>query len=171
MEAGRSTYLSDHIHRDFARVVPMTGLRPPAPRHLIIIVVVNRNAAGNGRDRPPIASPRPKKEKNNSDQRLMRVCCGLHVLRPAERTPAMTEHDPLTISRKLFAAWNAHDADAWLADLAPDFVYQSDSLPQSIVRGHDGARTIFTTYVTAFPDLRFDIEQEIVSGPWVVVRW
>ncbi len=83
----------------------------------------------------------------------------------------MTERDALTTSRKLFAAWNAHDADAWLADLAPDFVYQSDSLPQPIVRGHDGARTIFTTYVTAFPDLRFDIEQEIVSGPWVVVRW
>jgi hypothetical protein len=60
---GRSfDLLSDHTHRDSARVAPMTALRPPAPRHLII-VVVNRNAAGNGRDRPPGRQPAPKKEK------------------------------------------------------------------------------------------------------------
>ena len=38
--------------------------------------------------------------------------------------------------------------------------------------GHEGARQFFKLYVTAFPDLHFDIEQILPAGDsHVVVRW
>jgi steroid delta-isomerase-like uncharacterized protein len=49
--------------------------------------------------------------------------------------------------------------------------WESDAFPAPF-SGHEGARQFFKLYVTAFPDLHFDIEQILAAGDsHVVVRW
>ena len=62
------------------------------------------------------------------------------------------------------------DSDSFVKLIADDFVSESDTLPTPL-RGRDGARQSMQMYIKAFPDLRFDIEQMIASGEYVVTRW
>jgi C-1 hydroxylase len=82
----------------------------------------------------------------------------------------MSEQDNLRVARQGFDAWNAHDSDSFVKLIADDFVSESDTLPTPL-RGRDGARQSMQMYIKAFPDLRFDIEQMIASGEYVVTRW
>ena len=82
----------------------------------------------------------------------------------------MTEQENLQLIRRIFEAWNAHDANRYAALLDPGHVWESDTVPEPI-RGRDAARQAMQVYVSAFPDLHFDIQQMIVSGNYVVTRW
>ena len=82
----------------------------------------------------------------------------------------MSDQDNLRLARQSFDAWNAHDPDSFIQQIADDFVSESDTLPAT-ARGRDGARQLIQMYVKAFPDLHFDIQQMIVSGEHVVTRW
>ena len=83
----------------------------------------------------------------------------------------MAGPDTLHIVRELFAAWNAHDAEAFVKRLDAKTRWESDAFPE-LYSGHEGARKLFTLYLTAFPDLHFDIEQIVAAGDsYVVVRW
>src|ERR1700739_3233652 len=83
----------------------------------------------------------------------------------------MAGHDNLHIARALFAAWNAHDVEAFIKRLDPKTTWESDAFPAPF-SGHQGDRQFFKFYVTAFPDLHFDIEQLLAAGDsHVVVRW
>jgi steroid delta-isomerase-like uncharacterized protein len=82
----------------------------------------------------------------------------------------MSEQENLRVNREAFAAWNAHDVDRFIALLDAEFVWESDTLPEPL-RGREAAAQAMQMYVRAFPDLHFDIEQEIASGDDVVVRW
>jgi steroid delta-isomerase-like uncharacterized protein len=66
--------------------------------------------------------------------------------------------------------WKTGDSDSFVKLIADDFVSESDTLPTPL-RGRDGARQSMQMYIKAFPDLRFDIEQMIASGEYVVTRW
>ena len=70
----------------------------------------------------------------------------------------MAGQDNLHIAREIFAAWNAHDAEAFLKRLNTKTTWESDAFPASF-SGHEGARQFLKLYVTAFPDLHLDIEQ------------
>ncbi len=78
--------------------------------------------------------------------------------------------DNLHIVRELFAAWNAHDMEAFVKRLDQKTVWESDAFPTPFA-GHDGARQFFKVYVTAFPDLHLDLEQTLAVDPHIVVRW
>ncbi len=82
----------------------------------------------------------------------------------------MTDQENLQIARKIFEAWNVRDVNRYATLLDEGHVWETDTLPQTI-RGRDAARHAMQMYMTAFPDLHFDIEQMIVSGQYVVTRW
>src|SRR5215471_3011813 len=83
----------------------------------------------------------------------------------------MAAQDNLHIAREMFAAWNAHDVEAFIKRLDTKTTWESDAFPAPF-SGHEGARQFFKVYVTAFPDLHLDIEQILAAGDsHVVVRW
>ena len=83
----------------------------------------------------------------------------------------MATHDNVQIAREGFAAWNAHDLEAFIKRLDAKTTWESDAFPAPFA-GHDGARQFFKLYLTAFPDLHFDVEQILAAGDsYVVVRW
>lgn len=75
----------------------------------------------------------------------------------------MTDQENLQIARKVFEAWNAHDPNRYVALLDQGHVWEADTLPQT-VRGRDAARHTMQMYMSAFPDLHFDIEQMMAGG-------
>jgi steroid delta-isomerase-like uncharacterized protein len=71
--------------------------------------------------------------------------------------------------RILEELWNA-DKLALADELyAPNYVDNDPNNPG--VRGPEGVKRLVTTYRTAFPDLRFAIEEQIAEGDMVVTRW
>ncbi len=82
----------------------------------------------------------------------------------------MSEQDNLRIIRQSFDAWNAHDPERYVKNLDDNWRAESDTLPAPL-SGHAAARDFLKLYVTAFPDLRFEIDQMLASGDFVVTRW
>jgi predicted ester cyclase len=82
----------------------------------------------------------------------------------------MAGQENLQIVREIFAAWNAHDIEAFTKRLDQKTVWESDAFPAPF-SGHEGARQFFKLYVGAFPDLHLDIEQILAVDPYVIVRW
>jgi steroid delta-isomerase-like uncharacterized protein len=70
----------------------------------------------------------------------------------------------------LVDAWNAHDVEALLDLLSPDYE-QSDVCQATPQRGLDQTREVVEAYLAAFPDLRFTTEEMIVQENHVAVRW
>jgi hypothetical protein len=66
-------------------------------------------------------------------------------------------------------AYNAHDVDAVLSFLAPDFVWLSASGDSLTVeaRGSAMVRTQLTGYFGQLPSARSELEALTVLGPWV----
>ncbi|HVU09782.1 MAG TPA: ester cyclase, partial [Phototrophicaceae bacterium] len=65
-------------------------------------------------------------------------------------------------------AEDARDLNGLIATLAPDCVYEVVPTGQRW-EGHDGARTFYLTFLGAFPDVHFDL-QDIVIGPQGVIE-
>lgn len=73
------------------------------------------------------------------------------------------------IARKYFEAFAEGDL-AWLdGHIAPDFIRHDPGLPFE-VRGPEGVRHLNSVFLTAFPDLRLDVEDVIGEGQKVLVR-
>jgi steroid delta-isomerase-like uncharacterized protein len=82
----------------------------------------------------------------------------------------MSTQDNIKLSRQMFDAWNAHDADRWVKLLDEHFVVESDTMPAPI-RGREAARGFMAAYLKAFPDIHFEIPQVLAEGDFVVSRW
>jgi steroid delta-isomerase-like uncharacterized protein len=78
--------------------------------------------------------------------------------------------DLINIVKAHYDAWNARDYDAISRGLSGDFLFESDAVPAP-VRGREGMKQFARTYLTAFPDLRFTIQEIIESGGTVVAEW
>lgn len=65
-------------------------------------------------------------------------------------------------------AEDARDLEGLIATLAPDCVYEVVPTGQRW-EGHDGARTFYTTFLGAFPDVHFAMS-DIVIGPQGVIE-
>jgi predicted ester cyclase len=65
-------------------------------------------------------------------------------------------------------AEDRRDLHGLIATLAPDCVYEIPSSGQRW-EGHDGARRFYTEFLTAFPDVHFDLA-DIVIGPQGVIE-
>jgi steroid delta-isomerase-like uncharacterized protein len=82
----------------------------------------------------------------------------------------MSEQENLRLARESIDAWSAHDPNRLAKIVDEKFVAESDTLPAP-VQGAQGLAQFMRVYVTAFPDLRFEIEQQLVDGDFVVTRW
>jgi steroid delta-isomerase-like uncharacterized protein len=82
----------------------------------------------------------------------------------------MSEQDNLRIVRQGWDAWNAHDVEGALKILDDKHVWETDTLPAPVA-GHDGYRQAMQMYLTAFPDLRFSLDQLLASEDYAVTRY
>lgn len=70
--------------------------------------------------------------------------------------------------RRLYDAVNAGNLDGFDALLAADFVEHEET--PGLAPTREGVREFFGMFMAAFPDLRFDAEDILVSGDKVVAR-
>lgn len=82
----------------------------------------------------------------------------------------MNRQDSIQIVRSIFEAWNRHDPDRYAKLLDEKHVVESDTLPASLT-GREAGRQFMQMYVSAFPDLHFDIDQIFGEGDFVTTRW
>jgi steroid delta-isomerase-like uncharacterized protein len=66
--------------------------------------------------------------------------------------------------------WNAKNRAVIDEMMSPDYVHH-DSQAADIAPGIDGYKQFVERYMNAFPDLHMTVEDEIVAGDTVVVRW
>jgi predicted ester cyclase len=65
----------------------------------------------------------------------------------------MANADLERIDNQGMAAWDSHDADAWVNLFADQFVWRDWTVPEPI-RDKQGARAYFNSWITAIPDMR-----------------
>lgn len=67
------------------------------------------------------------------------------------------------------AAWDAHDADAWLGLFADDFVWHDWTTPEPM-RDKEQARAYFDSWMKAFPDMRTKTVNRVVGDDAVAAE-
>src|SRR5262245_27794025 len=82
----------------------------------------------------------------------------------------MAEQENRKLAREAFDAWNAQDPERLAKMIDENYVGESDTLPAPI-NGTRGMRDFMRIYITAFPDLHFDLDQMLAEGEFVVTRW
>ena len=82
----------------------------------------------------------------------------------------MSVKQNVEVSMKAFHAWKTHDVEALLSLVDENHVVESDTIPAPMY-GHEGLRQFMQTYLAAFPDIDFQLEQTIAEGDFVVQRW
>ena len=76
-----------------------------------------------------------------------------------------------TLSRRIFEeVWNRRNPAVIDELMAPDYVHH-DVLSPDTPTGLDGYKRFADQYLSAFPDLRMTIHDEIVAGDTIVTRW
>ena len=83
----------------------------------------------------------------------------------------MSEQENLRVIAEAYEALNAHDLDRYTALLDDSYVWETGTLPAGPFVGREEARQAMEMYYRAFPNLHYDIEQNIASGDYVVTRW
>jgi steroid delta-isomerase-like uncharacterized protein len=81
----------------------------------------------------------------------------------------MAEKENLQLAEQMIAAVNARDLNRYSQQIDDSYIGESEMIPEP-VRGPDGARRALNMILTAFPDLRIDVEQMLASGDFVIVR-
>lgn len=76
--------------------------------------------------------------------------------------------DQATTVRRLYECINAHDVEGFEALVADDYV-EHEAAP-GIAPTKEGAKDLFRQLFTAFPDLRFEVEDSVDGGTKQVVR-
>jgi steroid delta-isomerase-like uncharacterized protein len=80
----------------------------------------------------------------------------------------MSEQNAAVLRRVVEGVWNAKNP-ALISELySEDFVMHT---PVGTFQGQDGYRQIYDTYVTAFPDCRFTVDDLFATGDKVVLRY
>ena len=74
------------------------------------------------------------------------------------------------VARRLFEAWENGDLGALDDVIAPDAVDHDPYNPHRD-EGLDGLKQMISSYREAFPDVRFEIEDQVAEGDKVVTRW
>jgi steroid delta-isomerase-like uncharacterized protein len=75
-----------------------------------------------------------------------------------------------TLSRRIFEeVWNRRNPAVIDELMAPNYVHHDVLSPDAT--GLDGYKQFANQYLSAFPDLRMTIHDEIVAGDTIVTRW
>lgn len=80
----------------------------------------------------------------------------------------MSEHNKAQIRRVIEEAYSRGDLSVVDEVAANDLLIHA---PSQEIRGREGAKQFITMLRTAFPDLRFTVEDQIAEGDMVVTRW
>ena len=81
----------------------------------------------------------------------------------------MSEQENIQKVLEGVALLNAHDFKTYVQRIDESFVGESETVPGG-VRGPEGVRQQLDTILSAFPDLRVELEQVLASGDFVVTR-
>ena len=74
-------------------------------------------------------------------------------------------------ARRIFEElWNGKNRDVIDEMMSPDYVHHDPQAPD-IAPGIDGYKQFVERYMNAFPDVHMTVEDEIVAGDTVVIRW
>jgi ubiquinone/menaquinone biosynthesis C-methylase UbiE/predicted ester cyclase len=73
-----------------------------------------------------------------------------------------------TARRAIEEVCSGRDLDGIASVYHPDFV---DHVNRLEYRGHDGARRSVALYLELFPDLRFEVDEQVSEGDRVATRW
>src|SRR3989442_9035447 len=80
------------------------------------------------------------------------------------------ENNKRLVPRFFAEVLNKKDMTVAQQILAPDFVMYYPTVPEPL-RGVPGLEQVHTTFMTAFPDWQFAVEEEIAEGEKVAARW
>ncbi len=80
----------------------------------------------------------------------------------------MSVEENKAIIRRWAEVWHARDMAAVDEVLTPDYVRHDPNIPE--VRGPEAEKQLMMTYFTAFPDLRFSVDDIVAEGDMVVTR-
>jgi steroid delta-isomerase-like uncharacterized protein len=74
----------------------------------------------------------------------------------------MSRQDLERLDDEGMAAWSNHDADAWVAIFADEFVYHDWTVPEPI-RDKEAVRAAFGSWMQAFPDMKVETVARVVG--------
>jgi len=78
--------------------------------------------------------------------------------------------DLTTYAEMINEAWNSHDIEKVINFYSPEYI--ADDVGQvSLLRGHEGLRTMLEQQWKAFPDLRFEVKETVVQDSRVASVW
>ena len=80
-----------------------------------------------------------------------------------------TEENKALVRRCIEEPWNQRRLETIDELVAPDYVNHDPANPG--VRSPQGLKQLVSTFVAAFPDIHFTIEEQIAEGDKVVTRW
>jgi steroid delta-isomerase-like uncharacterized protein len=81
----------------------------------------------------------------------------------------MSMQDVQRVDEQGIAAWDSHNADAFVALFAENFVWRDSAMPEPI-RTKDQAREYFQGWMTAFPDMHIKGINRVVSEDQVATE-
>ena len=84
-------------------------------------------------------------------------------------TSSESEKQNVQFAEQQIAALNARDIDRYLQGIDDSFVGEAE-LPPSPIHGREEVRQALGIALTAFSDLRLEVEQILASGDFVVAR-
>jgi steroid delta-isomerase-like uncharacterized protein len=82
----------------------------------------------------------------------------------------MSDANKALLRRYYEEVWNQQKLDLVDDIIDPKHIRYESGMPTEIL-GPEGVRKFIQTYITAFPDLKFIIEDIIAEGDRVAVRW
>ena len=74
------------------------------------------------------------------------------------------------VARGVFEAWESGDLDA-LDEIVAEDAADHDPYNPHTGEGREGLKKLISMYREAFPDVSFEIEDQIAEGDMVVTRW
>ena len=69
-----------------------------------------------------------------------------------------------------FEGWNQRDLEKIGSRVSDDYVFESDAIPHPL-RGREALLEFARTYLSAFPDLAFTLDDTFATADRVVVSW
>ena len=80
----------------------------------------------------------------------------------------MSREKNIKTAMALIDSFNVHDLSKWYATLADDY---TASYPLARAMNKEQAKAYNQPFISAFPDLRFDVQRTLADGDFVVIHW
>ncbi len=80
------------------------------------------------------------------------------------------EENKALVRRAFEEGWNAGNLEVFDEVTSPDYQLHDPAVPEDVI-GVDGMKGFASTFLGAFPDLRFSVEGQIAEGDMVATRW